>query len=112
MNINEISIDSEKEREKLRLAINKQFKIILNFFNGSYTNDYAKMRYDIYKILMDILDDKSNLSIKQLKEALKFAKKNNYNREFRILNKIKESKGDISFGWGRNIILYYPIVPQ
>lgn len=112
LNINEISIDSEKEREKLRLAINKQFKIILNFFNGSYINDYAKMRYDIYKILMDILDDKSNLSIKQLKEALKFAKKNNYNREFRILNKIKESKGDISFGWGRNIILYYPIVPQ
>lgn len=112
LSIERIGTDSDKERENLKLKIDEQFDVILNFFNDSYTNDYAKMRYYVYKLLMAILDNNSEESSKYFKDALELAEKNNYNREIRILKKINDLKGNISFGLCRNILLYYPIVPQ
>ena len=111
INLERISKDNQEEYENLKSNIDNQFKKINKFFNGSYINEYAIMRYKIYELFVTILDKKS-VPLDLFNTAHKLAEKNNYNRERKLLNKIKDLNYHIPFGWCKNVLLYYPIVPQ
>lgn len=111
INLERISKDNQYEYENLKSNVYKQFKNINNFFNGSYTNKYAIMRYKIYELFVTIFDKKAVPS-DLFTTALNFAEKNKYNRESRLLSKIKDLNYHVPFGWCKNVLLYYPIVPQ
>lgn len=106
-----ISTYSNIDYECLKSKIYTQLEVIHEFFRGPYINEYAVMRYKIYELFISIIDTKS-VPYTMIESALKLAKRNKYNREFKLLNKIKEFNGHISFGWCRDVLLYYPIVPQ
>lgn len=104
---------NESEYNILRKNVASQFKTINKFFLDGYSNDYAVMRCNVYKLLLNIIDQKQ-VPEKLFKSALDLAQKNNYQREIRLLENIKYRKieNTLSFGWIRNALLYYPIVPQ
>lgn len=104
---------SDDEYDVLRKNVDEQLKVVNGYFTGSYSNDYAVMRYKVYQLLLSIIDQKG-VSEELFKNALSLAKKNNYYREIKLLEKIKEReiKGKLSFAWVRIVLLYYPIVPQ
>ena len=111
LSVEKINDTEDGEYYNLKLKISQQMNIIENYFSDSYSNDYARMRLFIYKVLFNIITnkpDKENL----LNIAFEFAKKQNYYREMKILNRIKEFKNQYSFGWCRNVLLFYPVIPQ
>lgn len=109
------NIDSytEKEYEILRKNVYEQLDVVKKFFTGNYLNEYAVMRLKIYELLLSIIDQKG-IPQQLLDSALSLAYKNNYKREIRLLEKIKERflNDKLSFAWIRIVLLYYPIVPQ
>ena len=111
LNLKNISDMSEQKYNNLKLKVDSQFCKIENFFNKKYTNEYAIMRYKIYKILFSIITKNPNIT-NNIKDAMTLAQKNNYNREIKLLSKITEIGKNLSYGLCRNILLYYPIVPQ
>lgn len=111
ISVERISEDSDKEYNNLKSEINIQLDVIKRFFSGSYRNEYALMRYWIYQLLVSIIEEKT-IPCELFTSALQLAERNKYNRELKLLNKIKQFKFGVPFGWCRNILLYYPIVTQ
>lgn len=111
LSVENISNPDENKYETLKSKVKEQFDVLKGYFISSYKNDYAIMRYKVYELLFAILErDSSAPHI--LDEALELAENNSYNREVKLLNIIKDKKCSGDFGWYRNILLYYPIVPQ
>lgn len=111
ISVERISEDSEEDYDNLKSQIHIQLDVINRFFGCSYKNDYALTRYRIYQLLVSIIEEKT-IPCELFTSTLQLAEKNKYNREVKLLNKLKNFKGKIPFGWCRNILLYYPIVTQ
>ena len=113
LDLGNISSDDNMEYKTLKEDIKEQFEIVYRFFREGYSNDYAVMRYKVYELLLSIIYQKS-VPKDLLNKSLALAYKNNYYREIKLLEEIqkRESNETLFFGWIRNALLYYPIVPQ
>ena len=90
--------------------IRKNIESLNKYFEQGYVNDYAYTRLKIYSLLFDIIN--KDAKINDVIELLDFVNDKKYFREIKLLNVLKESKLKKPFLWYRNIILFYPIVPQ
>lgn len=112
--IKNIEIEEDEKYLQIKNQVEEQLGLIRRFINSSnYDNAYAIMRYKIYDLLLKIQNNE-DIGIRQsnLKKAIEFSKINNYKREGKILEIIDKKDTKVSPGWCRDILLYYPIVPQ
>ena len=84
-----------------------------NLYNKDKPNLYGEIRLKIYEAISNYIYDKSKQGFDdRMAECLDVCKKNNFQREEKLLQKLINYNDRIEIEYLKNICLYYPIVLQ